>query len=404
VVFLLIALIEKSLVVTDEDGDRYRMLETVREYARDTIEGTELDKVRLRHATFFVALASEWQHIWQDSRATSDWFDRMDTDHANLLEAHAACGAYGELAEMGLDIVSGASQYWAHKGLLTLAWQLLTEALARSGAQRAGPSRCKALCELGAIALFLGRYDEGERACCVALTIARTLSDESWVAYVLRNEVAILNARGELDKARRSVREYLDIAQRVGGRHSSNARRVQAELLRREGNLAGADELTLGNLDEARAADNVRGVAICLINLGFSAVQRADARKLHDLLVELLELQVVSLDPRYTVCALELCAGLAALVTETKLVARFHGAAEAHALRFGYRLEPVDSMAINAVIAPGCPASGASVGGLSAATFEDVPAILLFARDWLASAARVMRASVPVGHSGVGNN
>ena len=227
----------------------------------------------------------------------------------------------------------------------------------------------------------------GERACGVALTIARTLGDESWVAYVLRNEVAILNARGELDKARRSVREYLDIAQRVGGRHLSNARRVHAELLRREGNLAGAEELTLGNLEEARAADNARGVAICLINLGFSAAQRADTRKLHDLLLELLESQAVSLDPRYTVCALELCAGLAALVAATKLVARFHGAAEAHALRFGYRLEPVDSMAINALIAPVCPTARASAGGLSAAEFEDVLDILLFARDWIAAMA-----------------
>ena len=40
VVYLLIALVEKSLVVADEDGDRYRMLETVREYAKEKLAAT----------------------------------------------------------------------------------------------------------------------------------------------------------------------------------------------------------------------------------------------------------------------------------------------------------------------------------------------------------------------------
>ena len=38
VVYVLIGLIEQSLVVADEDGDRYRMLETVRQYAREKLE------------------------------------------------------------------------------------------------------------------------------------------------------------------------------------------------------------------------------------------------------------------------------------------------------------------------------------------------------------------------------
>ena len=37
VVDLLIALVDKSLVVADEDGDRYRLLETVRQYAQDKL-------------------------------------------------------------------------------------------------------------------------------------------------------------------------------------------------------------------------------------------------------------------------------------------------------------------------------------------------------------------------------
>ena len=59
-VYLLIALIEKSLVVADEDGDRYRMLETVREYAREKLAESGLaEAVRERHRDYFLALAEE---------------------------------------------------------------------------------------------------------------------------------------------------------------------------------------------------------------------------------------------------------------------------------------------------------------------------------------------------------
>ncbi len=60
VVYLLIALIEKSLVVADEDGDRYRMLETVREYARDRLtESGSAEVVRRTASRLFPGASGE---------------------------------------------------------------------------------------------------------------------------------------------------------------------------------------------------------------------------------------------------------------------------------------------------------------------------------------------------------
>src|SRR5262249_31205310 len=55
-----IQLVDKSLVIADEqDGQqRYRMLETIREYARETLSGAgESDAVRSRHLDYFLGLA-----------------------------------------------------------------------------------------------------------------------------------------------------------------------------------------------------------------------------------------------------------------------------------------------------------------------------------------------------------
>ena len=60
VVYLLIALVEQSLVVADEDGDRYRMLETVREYAKDKLAATgSAETLRTQHRDYFLALAED---------------------------------------------------------------------------------------------------------------------------------------------------------------------------------------------------------------------------------------------------------------------------------------------------------------------------------------------------------
>ena len=55
---LLVALVEKSLVECDASGERYRLLETVREYAQQKLDAADsAAAARTRHLEFFVSLA-----------------------------------------------------------------------------------------------------------------------------------------------------------------------------------------------------------------------------------------------------------------------------------------------------------------------------------------------------------
>ena len=59
-VYVLIALVEKSLIMVNEDGDRYRLLETIRAYAMERLaESDDAEAVRQRHRDYFLALAEE---------------------------------------------------------------------------------------------------------------------------------------------------------------------------------------------------------------------------------------------------------------------------------------------------------------------------------------------------------
>jgi predicted ATPase len=80
---LLYGLTEKSLVVaweSEEGGVRYRMLESVRQYARDKLEESEdAEKLRLRHTTFFLALAEEAEpELWGPDQMV--WLERLERE------------------------------------------------------------------------------------------------------------------------------------------------------------------------------------------------------------------------------------------------------------------------------------------------------------------------------------
>jgi predicted ATPase len=84
---LLSRLVEKSLVVAEATGGggvRYRMLEPVRQYAREKLEeGGASEEVQHRHDTFFLALAEEAEPKLRGAEDT-EWLERLEAEHDNL--------------------------------------------------------------------------------------------------------------------------------------------------------------------------------------------------------------------------------------------------------------------------------------------------------------------------------
>lgn len=84
---LLVSLLDKSLLQRVADGDRIRMLETIREYGTERLaERGELEQVRRRHADYFADLVAQAQpHL--TSAGQLPWFDRLSDERENILAA-----------------------------------------------------------------------------------------------------------------------------------------------------------------------------------------------------------------------------------------------------------------------------------------------------------------------------
>jgi non-specific serine/threonine protein kinase len=86
---LLTRLVDKSLVVLDEQAaaPRYRMLETVRQYASEKLlDAGEGEAIRTRHRAFFARFAAEaTPHLYEAEPMA--WLARFEVEHENLRSA-----------------------------------------------------------------------------------------------------------------------------------------------------------------------------------------------------------------------------------------------------------------------------------------------------------------------------
>ncbi len=157
---LLTGLVDKSLALpeTREGHTRYRLLETVRQYAQERlVESGEAERVRGRHCDHFQSIVhslnathtgAEWQV----------WLRRVDRDYDNVRAALNYCLGNSAYAEAGFRaaVALELDNYWLEYFLVAEGYALLQAFLARPETQEPTPLRGRALVGAGFLALCLG--------------------------------------------------------------------------------------------------------------------------------------------------------------------------------------------------------------------------------------------------------
>jgi hypothetical protein len=123
VVDLLGHLVDKSLVLAEDRGDatRYRLLETIRQYAEERLEAAgEAELVRRRHAEYYAGLAAA-AGAGLRGREEAAWTDRVDTELDNLRAAVAWAVGTGD-ADLALRLVAPLVLAGTRAGYAAGAW------------------------------------------------------------------------------------------------------------------------------------------------------------------------------------------------------------------------------------------------------------------------------------------
>jgi predicted ATPase/DNA-binding CsgD family transcriptional regulator len=323
---LLARLVEKSLVVLD--GSRYRLLETIRQYAAEKLRASgDEQAARRRHRDWCVDFAEQAELRLRTAEHEA-WMARVESEHDNLRAAIAWSratpddpagprliaalfwfwdirGHWGEArghGEWALSVCAGTAVRERGKllnGMAMLAYELseydraaelASEALARCRDSGDTWGVCYALEMLGLVAYFRGDFAQAT----LQLDEARALADETGDivngAFALLYLGVVAYARGEAALARQRYEASLKLWRVL---------RCQAKLalglmlLGRIAYVQGRREEALDVLEEslavAREAGSPRAIAWSLLYLGFIARAEGDLARARSRYVECLE-------------------------------------------------------------------------------------------------------------------
>jgi non-specific serine/threonine protein kinase len=253
-------LANKSLVVADTAGAsaRYRMLETVREYAAERLaEAGETETQREAHARYFLSLAERTEPELLGPQQAA-WLDRLETEHDNFRSALDWYVGRRE-ADPGLRLSGALARFWWARGHVTEGRRWLDAALELPGAELPQESQqpaarnpqLKALNWAGTLVRAQGDYEQAAALLEQSLSIARRLDDKGSLTGAL-NRLGLVKAQ--------------------------------------QGNYSEAIPLHEESLSLRRELQEPRNIAVTLINLARAVIQEEDYQRATLLLDECLGL------------------------------------------------------------------------------------------------------------------
>lgn len=213
---LLGGLIDKSLAhmgAADSMG-RYRLLETVRAYARERLAASGADeRVVRRHAAYYLALAEEAEPaLWGTQQAA--WFRRLDAEQDNLRAALEWALTHDE-AVLALRMAGALWRFWIWHGDYG-AWRRLIEAGLARGMAVPAAVRAKALWAAGWLAQHQGDYESAAALNEENLRLSRQGSDPLAVRHALTGLGMAAGGCGRSADAIPLFQEAVDISRALG--------------------------------------------------------------------------------------------------------------------------------------------------------------------------------------------
>ncbi len=370
---LLAALIDKSLVTLDAEVGghaRYRLLDTIKEYAADRLaasgEGPAMRRLHRDHMMRIVEGIVEQAFVRGDPPwpARVAMYHGVAVDRANYQAALSTSLEYRD-ADEGLRLCSGLRSPWVAYGNVTegitwfdrflkldeqvppgvraralimrseLAFEQQDYAAAGEHAQ-AGLDLCRASGSRGAagalrvlavVSLRVGRPEDALDRIDGAIAAARADSDEWQEGLGLAVKATIITRLGRLDEAQQAFEDALDVLR------DNNGWGV-AQTLYGFGSLArarGDHQAALGHFQDAlalyREIDARPEIARCLAGVGWVALSQGDLELARSSLTESLQLSLATGQRLAVARGLDACAMLAVARGDPARAVRLEGAA-----------------------------------------------------------------------------
>jgi len=286
---LLPSLVDKSLVAVDSEGDdaRYRLLETLRQFARDRLDDSgTADEFRLRHARWFRDVSVEAGKNIRGPRE-QEWWERIDTELDNLRQAMTWAIEGGEPA-LALEIAGGFWRFWWFKARWSEGVSWLERAVQAAGIATPKHVRAQGLLGLGTLLISTERHTDSVSLLEESRDLYRELDEEGVDRQLLMHgySAALINLAAELEnqdryeEVARLNEQALEVSRRLGDPAGVAVSLGNlAEYAGRAGDVEGARERFADALAASRALQSAHRLTEQYWQLGFFELSVGDAAR-----------------------------------------------------------------------------------------------------------------------------
>ncbi len=313
---LLAALVEKSMVVVEEP--RYRLLETIRQYAREKlVESGQIEKARRSHLAYFTASIERDRPVFYTAELLAmlrGWEPDVDNIRAAL------DWAVEDQPELALKLMAASMPFLCITGRLAELRQGVASAFERAGPDGPASPRGRALCSAVIAAFFQGDSEFAAVTAAKAEIYGRRAGDNEVLCYcrmhlgihrffVLRDPggveeidesvrlaresgdefalvIALINAAfprvtmGSFQEAAALLAESLTISRRNGNPFLLAGSQINSAMLAiGAGDLTRAEALAKESLSLRKQMGEQWGVVQCLVPLAMVALATGRAER-----------------------------------------------------------------------------------------------------------------------------
>ena len=279
---ILSSLVEKSLVLLEEgeDAGRYRMLETIRDYASEKLGlASDAADVAVRHCVHYFNESKEANHGMMGPDQ-AEWIQRVEADLDNIRAATAFALAGGVDPVIVVKMAVAMQGFWILRGYATEGRGVVRSALALPSIQGSDIAHAWALYVGAALAESQSDHAEARQMLETCLLLRRKLGNPSDVAATLSTlSLARLQA-GDAEGALETENEAIELFRGLGDRSGEAIGLIHLGQIRA---FQGDVERARAHLEECMTvARNLKHQEIegeCQLLLGEVAFDAADYRQ-----------------------------------------------------------------------------------------------------------------------------
>ena len=286
---LLSLLVEKSIIIFDSEKERYRILESIRQYGEEKLkEVNEINKILSKHLYYFMELSESAEPKLKGKEA-QEWLEKLETEHGNLQTAIEWSLKNGDIEE-GSRLAGAMRNFWEIRGLYFTGRRLLKSILSKMQGI-SNSSRAKALNSAGVLANRQGDYEQAQKFYEESILISRELGDKRGIAYSLNGLGGVAYNQGDYEQAQKFCDESLALDREIGDKIGiADSFNNLGSVAYNQGDYEQAKKFFDKSLALDRERGDKRGIAYSLNNLGMVAYYQGDYQQARKFYIENLSL------------------------------------------------------------------------------------------------------------------